>query len=238
MSGLRVAIRGRSFGDKSVLGEIGFDLEPGERLALLGPSGIGKSTLLGIIAGTDTGFEGTVTRPDGRIAVVFQTPRLLPWRTLAENIAVVPGAGDLDRARSLLAEVGLGEACDMHPERVSLGMQRRAALVRALAVDPALLLLDEPLVSLDPQSVGAMRDLLTFAMDRTGATVVMATHDRREALALTDRIVELGGTPARLVSDRKSPLGRDARRDPRQVDDVYREWFEPDSFEPGGGAAA
>lgn len=213
MSGLRVRIAQKSFGGAAVLGVIEFDLAAGERAALIGPSGVGKSTLLGVISGLDTDFTGRIDLPEGRIGMVFQNPRLLPWRTLAENIALVPGAGGMARARSLLAEVGLEAAADLHPERVSLGMQRRAALARALATEPALLLMDEPLVSLDPASAVAMRALLTSALERTGASALIATHDRRDALALADRVLELGGAPARLVSDRLSPLQRHQRAD-------------------------
>ncbi len=227
MTGLTIEIGAKRFGERRVLGEIALALAPGERAALLGPSGIGKSTLLGMAAGIDTDFTGRVLRPAGRVAMVFQNPRLLPWRTLAENIALVPGAGDLGRARALLADVGLGEAADLHPERVSLGMQRRAALARALAVDPALLLLDEPMVSLDADSAAAMRELLRLAMERTGATVLIATHDRSEALTLGDRVLELGGLPAVIVRDRRSPLDRTVRRDPKAVAVAHAEWFGP-----------
>jgi NitT/TauT family transport system ATP-binding protein len=233
LPGLAVEIAEKRFGERQVLGRIDFRLAPGERAALIGPSGIGKSTLIAILAGIDEDFRGRVARPAGRVAVVFQTPRLLPWRTLAENIAIVPGAGDPARARALLAEVGLGEAADLHPERVSVGMQRRAALARALAVEPSLLLLDEPLVSLDPESAAAMRGLLRLAMDRTGAVALIATHDRREALALADRVIELGGQPAHITADRRSPLERPARSCAAAVDAVHADWFGP-----YGGAAA
>jgi NitT/TauT family transport system ATP-binding protein len=226
-AGLAIEVGAKRFGDREVLGEVDLVLAAGERAALLGPSGIGKSTLLAIAAGIDTDFEGRVLRPAGRVAVIFQNPRLLPWRTLAENIALVPGAGDLAHARALLAEVGLGDAADLHPERVSLGMQRRAALARALAVDPALLLLDEPTVSLDADSAAAMRELLRVAMERTGATALIATHDRAEALTLGDRVIELGGHPARVVRDRRSPLDRAARRNPAAVGSVHAHWFGP-----------
>jgi ABC-type nitrate/sulfonate/bicarbonate transport system ATPase subunit len=225
--GMAVEIAEKRFGDRPVLGQIAFRLAPGERAALIGPSGIGKSTLIAILAGVDRDFRGRVQRPKGRVAVIFQTPRLLPWRTLAENIAIVPGAGDLARARALLVEVGLGEAADQHPERVSVGMQRRAALARALAVEPSLLLLDEPLVSLDPDAAAAMRQLLRLAMDRTGAVALIATHDRREALALADRVIELGGHPAQISADRRSPLDRAARSNAVAVDAVHDGWFGP-----------
>ncbi len=225
MSGLSVEVRAKRFGAAQVLGRIAFTLAAGETAALLGPSGVGKSTLLAIIAGIDADFEGAVVRPEGRVAMVFQTPRLLPWRTLAENIALIPGAGGLERARALLARVGLADAADQHPERVSLGMQRRAALARALAVRPALLLMDEPMVSLDAESARAMRDLVTQALAETGAAALIATHDRREALALAGRLLELGGAPATLLRDRASPLDAAARRDPAQVEALHAAWF-------------
>lgn len=222
---LRVAIVAKRFGAAQVLGPIAFELAPGERAALLGPSGIGKSTLLNAIAGLDPDFDGAVARPEGRVAMVFQTPRLLPWRTLAENIALIPGAGSLDDARGLLARVGLAGAADRHPERVSLGMQRRAALARALSVRPALLLMDEPLVSLDPDNALAMRRLVTEALDDTGAAALIATHDRREALALADRVIELEGPPARLARDRRSPLPRADRGAAGAVEALHADWF-------------
>lgn len=225
VSGLRVELRAKRFGATQVLGEMAFSLRPGERAALLGPSGVGKSTLIAAIAGLDRDFEGRIERPDGRVAMAFQTPRLLPWRTLAENVALIPGAGGLDRARALLAEVGLGDAADRHPERVSLGMQRRAALARALAVRPSLLLMDEPLVSLDADNAAAMRTLICKVLDETGATALIATHDRREALALADRLLELGGAPARLTADRPSPLDRAARLEPAAVERLHADWF-------------
>lgn len=222
---LTISLTAKHFGNTPVLGPVSFTLKPGERAALLGPSGIGKSTLLNLIAGFDTDYAGTITLPPGRIAMVFQSPRLLPWRTLAQNIALIPGAGDLPRARALLARAGLADAADQYPEKVSLGMQRRAALCRALAITPSLILLDEPLVSLDPASAEQMRQLLRHTLDETGAAALLTTHDRREALSLTDRILELDGTPATLVRDRPSPLARADRLDPARVDTAYRQMF-------------
>ncbi|SEB07135.1 ATP-binding cassette domain-containing protein [Rubrimonas cliftonensis] len=230
--GLSVRLLAKDFGRRRILKDVAFDLAAGEVAALLGPSGVGKSTLLALIAGLDDDFDGRIMRPPGRLAMVFQTPRLLPWRTLAENIALVPGAGGLSRARDLLAEVGLAEAADTHPERASLGMQRRAALARALAVRPSLMLMDEPLVSLDPAGAAAMRALVAQALARSGAAALIATHDRREALTLADRILEIGvpggdptGFPARLLADRVSPLDRAARTDPDAVEALHGAWF-------------
>lgn len=225
VSALFVSIRRKAFAGAEVLGRVAFALAPGERAALIGPSGIGKSTLLSLIAGFGGPFEGKIERPTGRVAMVFQTPRLLPWRTLAENVALPPGSGGIAQARALLAEMGLEEAADLHPERVSLGMQRRAALARALASEPALLILDEPLVSLDPDNAAAMRRILARALDRTGATALVATHDRREAIAFADRILELGDRPARIVEDRASPLKRKDRDNAGAVEDAQRDFF-------------
>lgn len=225
MSELTVAIQGKSFGQTPVLGPISFSLKQGECAAILGPSGIGKSTLLNLIGGLDTEFEGVITRPPGRMAMVFQAPRLLPWRTLTDNIALVPGAGGKERARALLAEAGLADAADQFPEKVSLGMQRRAALCRALAVSPSLILLDEPLVSLDPASADQMRVLLRRTMDITGAAALLTTHDRREALALADRILEFNDQPARLIRDRPSPLDRSDRLRSEKIEDAYATVF-------------
>lgn len=220
---LEVAIRSLRFGGTEVLGEIAFSLAPGERAALFGPSGVGKSTLLSAVAGLNDRYEGRIERAEP-IAMAFQSPRLLPWRTLARNLTIaVPHATEAE-ARAALAEVGLEEAADRHPEKTSLGMQRRAALARALLVRPKLLLMDEPLVSLDEASALTMRGLILKTLDLTGATALIATHDRREALALADRALALGGAPARIVADRRSPLDRDDRRDPGRVEAALAAW--------------
>ncbi|MEM7057593.1 MAG: ATP-binding cassette domain-containing protein [Pseudomonadota bacterium] len=224
MSALDIDIRAKWFDGEQVLGHVQAEVPLGQRVALLGPSGIGKSTLLALISGTDKTFEGSVQRPSGRLAMIFQTPRLLPWRTLVQNIILVPGAEDESKARALLADVGLENASDSHPEKVSLGMQRRAAIARAMAVSPSTLLMDEPLVSLDPEAAVEMRRLLVKAMDRTAATAMFATHDRFEALTLADRVLELGGSPARIIRDRVSPLAR-SERTAEPVSALVEEWF-------------
>ncbi|MBY8975696.1 ATP-binding cassette domain-containing protein [Rhodobacteraceae bacterium NNCM2] len=214
----------KAFDGPDILGEVSFDLAPGEVAALLGPSGCGKTTLLNLIAGLDADFVGRIAPPEGPVAMVFQTPRLLPWRTLAENVALAARVTDA-AARTLLKSVGLEDAADQYPEMTSLGMQRRAALARALAVRPGLVLMDEPLVSLDPENAAQMRDLIRTQLSSSGASAVITTHDRHEALSLADRVLELEGTPARLIRDRHSPLGRKERTNPSSVDALYNRWF-------------
>lgn len=222
---LSIRVLGKSFGKAAVLGPIDLDLPVGQIATLLGPSGCGKSTLLSMIAGLDPHYQGEIRVTGERIAMIFQEPRLLPWRTLAQNIALIPGAGGMDRGRELLARVGLAASADQFPQKVSLGMQRRAALARALAVRPALILMDEPLVSLDAETAASMRDLIADTLAEAGATALIATHDRREALHLSDRIIELGGTPTGILDDRLSPLDHAARRDDSIVETLHRQWF-------------
>jgi len=184
------------------LRDLRFSVQPGEFVCLLGPSGCGKTTLLNIIAGLDNDFSGQVSgggKPgiaSPVIGYIFQTPRLLPWRTVAENIQLVlrPGqnTGIVDE---LLAMTGLSKFRDTYPERLSVGMSRRVALVRAFAVEPDLLLMDEPFVSLDEATAQKLRQMLLEIWQRRPTTVLFVTHDTREAVLLADRIVKLTASP-------------------------------------------
>lgn len=231
MSGLGIEIDAKHFGAQHVLGSIRLTLASGEIACILGPSGCGKTTLMSMIAGLDTDYAGQILRPDGPVAMVFQAPRLLPWRTLAQNIALIPGAGGMDRARALLDRVGLSGAGDQFPEKASLGMQRRVGLARALAIRPALILMDEPLVSLDAETATEMRRLIAETLAEaeadTGAAALISTHDRREALHLADRVIELGNAPSTVLRDRRSPLSRSERLSADAVEQVHGDWFVP-----------
>ena len=225
MTGFTAYIESKRFGTSQILSEVTLDLADGEVACLLGPSGCGKTTLLSILAGLDPDYKGEFTYSVDRIAMVFQNPRLLPWRTLAQNITLIPGAGDTAEAHALLARVGLADAADQYPEKVSVGMQRRAALARALAIRPKLILMDEPLVSLDTDTSREMRELVTETLHEAGATAIISTHDRREALHLADRIVELGGQPARVLRNRANPLERSARKKTEAVEHLLPGFF-------------
>ena len=181
---------------------LSFGLRRGEVTCLLGPSGCGKTTALRIIMGLDKAYEGRIAPPVEtlRLGVVFQDARLLPWRTVAQNVRLAaprlaPAALD-----ALLAEVGLLEWRDHRPLQLSGGMARRVALARALAVDPDLLILDEAFVSLDERNAEALRSVVFGAVERRRATVLMVTHDVREALLVSDTILLLGPRPTKVIA--------------------------------------
>lgn len=204
------------------IGPLRFALRSGEFVAIVGPSGAGKTSLLKIIAGLDQDFVGTVSRGDGKLGFVFQEPRLLPWLSVADNLRLVMpdlDAGTLDAA---LARVGLAGTAQQFPLRLSGGMQRRVALLRAFLVKPALLLLDEPFISLDVPTAESLYALLADLRRDVMPTTVLVTHDLREALALADRVLFVSRSPARIILDHAVILPKPRRRDDQAVEQMHR----------------
>ncbi len=187
------------YGDAPVLGEVLLKINQSETLALVGPSGIGKTTLLRVIAGLETSFRGRCDVA-GQVAMVFQEPTLLPWRSVRDNICIPTGVSE-DEADQALSEVGLLGRSDDFPSQLSLGQQRRLSLARAFAVKPKLLLMDEPFVSLDPTLVEEMMALFAKLRAAHQVTTILVTHVEEEAKKLASRIVTLGGNPAKVISD-------------------------------------
>jgi len=195
---IRVDIRAKHFGRTQVLRDVHFSVSRGETVALLGPSGIGKSTLLRIVAGLDRDFDGSVRRPD-EMAMVFQEPTLLPWRSALQNVLLVHPGLTPREARAALDRVGLKGREDAFPRALSLGQQRRLALARAFAGRPRMLIMDEPFVSLDPGLADAMLSLAEDLIAEQRPATIFVTHARAEADRLASRVLELRGTPATLT---------------------------------------
>lgn len=185
--------------DGDILGPLEFDVQRGKTVALTGASGVGKSTLLRIISGIHSKYEGTVHAPD-RIAMVFQEPHLLPWRSALDNITLTSKCSR-DIALHWLDTVGLGAHIDKYPRHLSLGEQRRLSLARAFAATPDLLLMDEPFVSLDPKLADDMMTLSQSLISKHSVTTVLVTHVEAEAHRMASRHLRLVGRPARLVLD-------------------------------------
>lgn len=207
------------------LAGLSLQVAAGEFVALVGPSGCGKTTFLNIVAGLDRDFAGEIQltpRPDGRparVGYVFQEPRLLPWRTVYENIALVlppHRAGGV--VKNMLQAVGLLKAQDLYPLQLSVGMSRRVAIARAFAIEPDLLLMDEPFVSLDHDTVEQLRDLLLQLWHGRPTTVLFVTHDMREALVLADRLILLSGAPGRVLADMPVSLARSRRQSSAEIE--------------------
>ena len=207
-----VEVRGfdRRFGDVVVLQGLDLRIEQGEFVALLGRSGSGKTTLLRTLAGLDPAEGQSVRTPSAR-AVVFQEPRLLPWKRVWRNVTLGLSGGDAKaRAEAALAEVGLEHRATVWPSTLSGGEAQRVALARALVREPRLLLLDEPFASLDALTRIRMHDLVLSLWRRHAPAVLIVTHDVDEAIALADRVLVLDG--GRIAAEERIDLPR-----PREV---------------------
>jgi NitT/TauT family transport system ATP-binding protein len=222
-------------GDTSVhaLDHISLEVRDGEFIAVVGPSGCGKSTLLKLVTGLrpPTGgrllvYGREVTKPRGDVGIVFQSPVLLPWRTILENVALpidvlkLDGARGRERARELLGLVGLAGFENSYPNELSGGMQQRAAIARALVYDAPLLLMDEPFGALDAMTREQMNLELQRIWSASGKTVVFITHSIPEAVFLADRVAVMSARPGRVLEVLENPSPR-----MRSLDDMLQPEF-------------
>jgi ABC-type nitrate/sulfonate/bicarbonate transport system ATPase subunit len=196
----------------NVLADFKFALGAGEVGVFVGPSGCGKSTMLRILAGLDHDYRGQVTRPaDARIGMVFQEPRLLPWRSVEENVRLAAPRVDEAQLSALFAVLELNEHRSHFPGELSLGLARRVALARAFAVDPDFLILDEPLASLDDALAARLREEIAILVDSRSVTTLLVTHSVEDAVRLGDRLFLLSPRPARILADLPIRTPRGAR---------------------------
>ncbi|KOP68819.1 spermidine/putrescine ABC transporter ATP-binding protein [Bacillus sp. FJAT-18019] len=186
-------------------------VDPGEFISLVGPSGCGKTTILSIIAGLLVPSKGTaslngksVNGPSSEVGYMLQQDYLFPWRNIMDNALI--GLELTERlnpesrsiVENLLKEMGLGESGSLYPSQLSGGMRQRVALVRTLATDPGLLLLDEPFSALDYQTKLQLEDLIVETLKERGKTAILVTHDLSEAIAMSDRVILLNRNPGRV----------------------------------------
>lgn len=220
---LSVAIKNKAYANskQTVLAQLDFTVKSGEFVAIIGPSGCGKSTLLNMISGLEScsgqhisynenaEYAGFVNNKERhQIGYIFQQPRLMPWLTVRENIELILQADQFDKIDDLLAQVGLANEGDYFPSQLSGGMQRRVSIARAFAINPQLLLLDEPFNSLDAPTAARLRQLLMDLCKQRGTTVVFVTHDLQEAVYLADRIIFLSDSPSRIIHQSTVDLPR------------------------------
>lgn len=192
---------------------------------IVGPSGCGKTTTLRAILGLDKDFSGTVNfnkqaSGTGRVATVFQEPRLLPWRSVEENVRLaMPKNLQGQSLSSLFNELGIDHVKKFFPSELSLGLARRVALARAYALEPELLILDEPFVSLDDATADHLRQLLSTLCQSRPTTSLMVTHNLSEAAALADRIIVFSQRPSTILEDVAVDLAQSERTD-KDIADV------------------
>jgi len=198
-------------GPLHALDNVSLDVRDGEFLCIIGPSGCGKTTLLWSMAGLIKLTDGEIsldgeriTKPNPHIAMIFQDANLLPWRTVERNIQLPfelkRKAPERDRINRLLDRVGLGGFNDKYPRELSGGMQQRASIVRSLAADPSILLMDEPFGALDAFTRDEMNLLIQEIWMETGKTIAFVTHSIPEAIFLADRIIVMSARPGRIAA--------------------------------------
>ncbi|MCJ2035006.1 ABC transporter ATP-binding protein [Methylobacterium sp. J-068] len=217
-----------------ILSDLDLDVARGEFLVIVGESGVGKSTVLRVLIGLAKPSSGTVRlapRPDCRtpMALVFQDARLLPWRRVVANVAFgLEGSGlskaeRLAKAQGMLDLVGLGDLGQRWPHQLSGGQRQRVAIARALAVDPDVLLMDEPFSALDSFTREGLQDELQRIQAATRKTILFVTHDIDEAVTLADRVVVLAGSPGRLAAEMRIAVPRPRRRRDAALQEAARQ---------------
>ncbi len=216
----------KSFGNLEVLRDIRLNIHPGQFVSLIGPSGCGKSTLLRLLAGIEEVTFGSisldgkrVTNAKGKVGYMPQAPSLLPWRTVEENVILgldiksVSRKIALQKARKLLSEFGLSEFSRVYPSVLSGGMAQKVALLRTILFNNSLLLLDEPFGALDGLTRLSLQFWLLDLWQKHRSTALFVTHDIREAILLSDRVLVMSERPGKIIADLPINLPRPRKRE-------------------------
>lgn len=206
--------------------DFSLDLRPESMTVLMGPSGCGKTTLLRIVAHLDDHYSGEIEIPrDARLGFMFQEPRLLPWRTVRQNIELVAAPGfSQDNLDRLAHAVGIADMMQRYPGELSLGLARRVGLARAFSTQPDLLLLDEPFVSLDEKTADRLRCLLLEVWSERPTTALLVTHNAREAIQLADQLVLLAPRPTHVLAVETIDVPQE-KRTPKIVDEIHADFL-------------
>ncbi len=201
---LRVEELKKDFGALPVIDGWNLELTKDERIAMIGPSGCGKTTFLKIIADLERNFSGRIEKNFEKVGFVFQESRLIPWISVMKNLTFV--SSDEEKIRFFLKAMRLEGFENYLPSQISGGMKQRVNLVRALAVDPDILILDEPFASLDmPVKFSIIEDINSLR-DKKRFAIIMITHDIKEAISMADRILILSKRPSKIIEDVKINL--------------------------------
>ena len=231
---LNININKKEYKDKNqntsntAIQHMNFYVPQGEFCSLVGPSGCGKTTLLNMLSGLDEKVEGTINYNDGTkpkdwaIGYMFQEARLIPWLTVKENVEVVTNQSNdsIKLGEELIREMELAKYMQSFPSQLSGGMQRRVAIARAFVNKPKILLLDEPFISLDQNVANLLRKILLRSWQNQKTTIIFVTHDIREAIFLSDRILFLSKGPSKVIHELKINIKRPRELDNKDIEDI------------------
>ncbi len=233
MSGMQIDIKNKTYitpdlHQHTAISNLNLTLKKDQFVCLVGPSGCGKTTLLNIIANLDNDYDGEIhlnqIQPSPAIGYIFQNPRLLPWRTVRENIELVLNNHQSRKfIDSLLESMQLTDHQHAYPEHLSLGMSRRVSIIRAFAVNPDILLMDEPFVSLDSPTARQVRNSLLKLWQQRPHTILFVTHDLREAITLADRLIFLSTPPMSVISEIDVTIPRKERHNEDTIEDFRQQ---------------
>ncbi len=237
---LKINIINKIYQDKNqktenmAIEDMNFFVPEGEFCCLVGPSGCGKTTLLNMLSGLDNQINGTIKYSDGTepknwpIGYMFQEARLIPWLTVKENVEIVTthSKEDIKLSEELINEMELEKNMNSYPSQLSGGMQRRVAIARAFVNKPKILLLDEPFISLDLNVANLLRKILLRSWQNQKTTILFVTHDIREAIYLSDRILFLSKGPSKIIYDLKINIKRPRETEDNEIENIRKNLLE------------